>query len=62
MALRLKYAGIPAQKLTVEQEFEALLDWMSRQDKPVFIIPTYTAMLDIRTKLAHLCGSAEFWE
>lgn len=62
MALRLKYAGIPAEKLTIERDLDALLDRVSEQDKPVFIIPTYTAMLDIRTKLAHRCGSAEFWE
>ena len=62
MALRLKYAGIPADQITVEREFDALLQRVSAQDKPVFIIPTYTAMLDIRTRLAHLCGTKEFWE
>ncbi len=62
MALRLKYAGIPAEQITVEREFDALLQRVSAQDKPVFIIPTYTAMLDIRTRLAHLCGTKEFWE
>lgn len=62
MALRLKYAGIPAQQITIEPDFDKLLELVASQDKPVFIIPTYTAMLDIRTRLAHLCGTKEFWE
>lgn len=62
MALRLHYAGIPAERIAVQQDFDALLEMISGQEKPVFIIPTYTAMLDIRTRLAHLCGTREFWE
>ena len=62
MALRLKYAGLPAEQITVERDFDALLKLVSQQDLPVYMIPTYTAMLDIRTRLAHLCGTKEFWE
>lgn len=62
MALRLKYAGLPAEQITVERDFDALLNLVSGQELPVYMIPTYTAMLDIRTRLAHLCGTKEFWE
>ncbi len=62
MALRLKYAGIPAENIRVERDFDALIQQVSEQSLPVYMIPTYTAMLDLRTRLAHLCGSKEFWE
>lgn len=62
MALRLKYAGIPAERIVVQRDFDTLLEEITAQEKPVFMIPTYTAMLDIRTRLAHLCGTSEFWE
>lgn len=62
MALRLKYAGIPGEHLTIRQDFDKVIEMVAAQDKPVYIIPTYTAMLDIRTRLARLCGTKEFWE
>lgn len=62
MALRLKYAGIPGENLIIERDFDKVIEMAAAQDKPVYIIPTYTAMLDIRTRLAHLCGMKEFWE
>ncbi len=62
MALRLKYAGIPDGKLTVERDYGRLIGRMTAQDKPVFIMPTYTAMLDLRDKISSKYGYKEFWE
>ena len=62
MALRLKYAGFPADKLGVYYDYGALLGAMLSQDDPVFVMPTYTAMLELREKIAHDYGYQNFWE
>lgn len=62
MALRLKYAGLPEEKLHVIKDYRALLDAMLSQDKPVFIMPTYTAMLDLRAEICAKYGYKDFWE
>ena len=62
MHLRLKYAGLPEDKLRVFYDYDKLIEAMSGQDRPVFIMPTYTAMLDLRKKLRRICGGGEFWE
>ncbi len=62
MALRFKYAGVPAEKLEVVRDYGALLERCVAQDKPVYIMPTYTAMLDLREKLSKTYGFKEFWQ
>lgn len=62
MQLRLKYAGIDPGKITLETDYEKLVDAMAQQEVPVFIMPTYTAMLDLREHLIRRFGGADFWE
>ena len=62
MALRLKYAGLPEEKLQVCTDWDALLKAVTAQDKPVFIMPTYTAMLSLREKISRDYGYKKFWE
>ena len=62
MRLRLKYAGIPDDRITVEYSPEKLTDALSKETLPVYVMPTYTAMLDLRAVIVHRCGGAEFWE
>ena len=52
MALRLKYAGLPAERITTMDDLPAALDEALRgaQDR-VFALPTYTAMLGLREEL-----------
>lgn len=61
MRLRIKYAGIPDERISVERSYEALIKSLEGQDKPVFIMPTYTAMLELREALIKHCGGDEFW-
>ena len=61
MAVRLKYAGIAPQHLHIEHDNEALVQWMEEQKMPVFIIPTYTAMLELRETVIRHVGGDEFW-
>ena len=62
MRVRLKYSGIPDENIIVEQDYEKLVKWMSGQDMPVYIIPTYTAMLELRRVIVKNVGGSEFWE
>ncbi len=62
MRLRIKYAGVEDRHIRVERDYEKLIDWMAAQEKPVYIMPTYTAMLELRQKLVRRCGGADFWE
>jgi lipid II isoglutaminyl synthase (glutamine-hydrolysing) len=52
MALRLKYAGVPIDRIAVAPGLDAGLDGaLSRGDGPLFALPTYTAMLALREAL-----------
>jgi UDP-N-acetylmuramyl tripeptide synthase len=51
MALRLKYAGVPAERIAVEPGLAAGLDRALDGDGRVFALPTYTAMLALRELL-----------
>ena len=62
MALRLKYAGVPKEKLRVCTDWDELLQAVTAQDKPTFIMPTYTAMLSLREKISRDYGYSQFWE
>lgn len=60
--LRLKYAGLPVDRLYVERDYAALTARLAQSELPVFIMPTYTALLDFRPHLLRQCGGSEFWE
>jgi lipid II isoglutaminyl synthase (glutamine-hydrolysing) len=52
MALRLKYAGMPSDRLVVEPRLDAALDTaLSDGAAPLYALPTYTAMLALREAL-----------
>ena len=60
--LRLKYAGIDPERIAVERDHETLTERLSQAEEPVFIMPTYTALLEFRPHLLKRCGGADFWE
>ncbi len=62
MALRLKYAGLPEEKLRVIPDYDELIQAMTQQESPVVVMPTYTAMLELRARLSRACGGKDFWE
>ncbi len=62
MAIRLKYAGIAEDKLRVFDDYDDLIKAMAKQLLPVIIMPTYTAMMDLRAKMSAVFGGKEFWE
>ena len=61
MAVRIKYAGIDPRFVTLERDYETLVKQLEEQERPVYMIPTYTAMLELRETLIRHCGGDEFW-
>ena len=50
MALRLKYAGVPQDKIVIEKSIEkaiALVSGSENSDEKITILPSYTALLKI---------------
>ena len=62
MAVRFKYAGIPVEKIAIYQDYGELMRACTGQEKPVYIMPTYTAMLNLREKISKTYGFKNFWE
>lgn len=62
MALRLKYAGLPGDKLRVFADYESVIDAICQQQQPVIMMPTYSAMLAFREKLGQRFNLKDFWE
>jgi UDP-N-acetylmuramyl tripeptide synthase len=64
LALRLKYAGVPADRLRVIHGLEEALDLALAQAsaRRLFVLPTYTALLELRAILAARGDAAPFWD
>lgn len=65
MAVRLKYAGLDVSKLTVEKELDRALGQGLKFIKPgelLYIMPTYTAMLQMREMIQKQGFAKKFWE
>jgi UDP-N-acetylmuramyl tripeptide synthase len=63
MAVRLKYAGIDPSLLTVRPEIEESLDEaVAAAPGRLFALPTYTALLELRTLLARRGLARAYWE
>jgi lipid II isoglutaminyl synthase (glutamine-hydrolysing) len=62
MALRLKYAGWPKESIEVVEPIESSLDEaVSAAPGRLFALPTYTALLELRTLLAHRGLAPDYW-
>lgn len=62
MALRLKYAGFNADRLTVVRTYGDLLDRIGASETPAFLMPTYTAMFDLRSEIGKRTNVKAFYE
>jgi lipid II isoglutaminyl synthase (glutamine-hydrolysing) len=62
MALRLKYAGMPPEAIEVEEAIDRSLDRaVAVADGPLFALPTYTALLELRTLLSKRGLARRYW-
>ena len=62
MRVRIKYAGVPAERIELQRDYEALVRDLEKAEDPVFLMPTYTAMLELRQTVIRHVGGSEFWE
>jgi UDP-N-acetylmuramyl tripeptide synthase len=63
MALRLKYAGWPASRIDVTASIADSLDGaLAAAEGPLFALPTYTALIELRTLLARRGHAEDFWQ
>jgi len=64
MALRVKYAGIAESPRVIESTAGALAEAIERtpEGETLYVIPTYTAMLEARNILGKWAGRGAFWE
>ncbi len=62
LALRLKYAGVDESRLHVVDELPAALDAaLSDGAGPLYVLPTYTALIELKSLLADRGHSQEYW-
>jgi UDP-N-acetylmuramyl tripeptide synthase len=62
MALRLKYAGWPQDRIEVSEPVAASLDEaVEAANGQLFALPTYTALLELRTLLADRGLAKDYW-
>jgi UDP-N-acetylmuramyl tripeptide synthase len=62
MALRLKYAGVPVDRIEVVDELPAALDRaVATAQGTLFAMPTYTALLELRDLLADRGHAPRYW-
>ena len=56
------YAGFPQEKLHVQKDYGKLMEEATAHKLPVFVMPTYTAMLALRGTISKTYGYKQFWE
>ncbi|MBQ1235908.1 MAG: DUF1727 domain-containing protein [Oscillospiraceae bacterium] len=62
MFLRLKYAGFDPAKLKEIKDDRSFAAKLECRTRPLFILPTYSAMMRLRPVLAKKSRSKDFWE
>ena len=59
---RLQKAGAPADRTELVTDYRQLVSRLAEDGRPVFILPNYTAMMDLRPILCQETGTKDFWE
>jgi UDP-N-acetylmuramyl tripeptide synthase len=61
LALRLKYAGLPVDRIVVIDDLERALDAALVGEGPLYVVPTYTALLELRDLLTRRGHAEAYW-
>jgi UDP-N-acetylmuramyl tripeptide synthase len=61
LALRLKYAGLPVERIVVIDDLERALDAALAGEGPLYVVPTYTALLELRDLLTRRGQAEAYW-
>jgi UDP-N-acetylmuramyl tripeptide synthase len=65
LAVRLKYAGVPAERMHVESNLAKALGYaveVTPAARELLIMPTYTAMLELQAIVQRLGAAPSYWE
>jgi UDP-N-acetylmuramyl tripeptide synthase len=64
LALRMKYAGVPEAQIAVVEGLAGALDsaLATTREQRLYVLPTYTALLELRQALAGRGHAGRFWE
>lgn len=62
MKERLLTAGVKEEFIDSFTDHGELIRWMSARQEHVFIMPTYTAMMETREAIVKAVGGSQFWE
>jgi UDP-N-acetylmuramyl tripeptide synthase len=62
LALRMKYAGLDPAKIHVVEPLETALDFaLSHGEGPLYVVPTYTALLELQELLTRRGQAEAYW-
>ena len=64
LALRFRYAGLESDRMRIAPDLETAVDQAvaaTPPTRPLYMLPTYTAMLDLREILVKRGVAQEFW-
>lgn len=62
MQLRLKYAGADTGRIRLIREMKEAVSWIEASRTPVYALPNYTSMLELREAVRERTGASEFWQ
>ena len=59
---RLKKAGAKDELLERSGDYKALVEILKGESRPIYALPNYTAMMELRQVLTQATGTKDFWE
>lgn len=59
---RLQKAGASEETTELFTDYKALVEKLKEEQNPVFLLPNYTAMMELRDALSPETGARDFWE
>ena len=62
LSQRLEKAGAGPELQEIIPDYQKLVSLLRQEDRPVFILPNYTAMMDLRQILTQETKAKDFWE
>ncbi|MEE0954830.1 MAG: MurT ligase domain-containing protein [Eubacterium sp.] len=62
LMLRLKYGGADERIISKVSSTDRIIEKLKESRLPVFILPNYTSMLELRAALSAATGGQEFWK
>ena len=59
---RLRKAGASEERMERVSDYHALVEQLKEEGHPVFLLPNYTSMMELRQAMTQATGNREFWE